>query len=613
MAFQLADLFATIRADDSQISSALPRVRAKLQATSRAMEGVARHARRMFLVVSGAVAGMVALAGRQEKAERMLDAALRSTGQSVDSYGRRMREAAKEIQRMTVYGDEFVLELMAQAVNLGAVGNEIDQYTRQAIGLATALKLDLNTAIRYVTMAHQGEFTVLQRYLPALRETTDATEQLTIVTAAAAAGMLQAEEETNTFVGQLRQLGNELSDVGEDIGMAFVPSMERAVETIRHIVPDIQRWITENQRLVATLGAVTLAVLAFLALAPKLLMTLSLIAAHPVVAAVIVLAGALGYLYAQYRVTHAAQDAFFARQREEAHASAQLADSIEDVTRALENEAAAYRRALREAQEAERAAQELALPPLHALRPDLRGAKREEERLRAARKAEERRQAADIAIARRRGHYDRLAELKEERAISEEQEAVQQRIIDEQAQHEWEQVERDMRRDVMSRHELEIDNLKEQLAKRLAIAEEAGKSEEDIARLRQHHEELFAATRKRHREEEHRERISQYEAEMREREAMEAEVLALAHQRLAEIGGGMQAHGVTGIAQFGRRIQEGILQRAEGKRRDELLQELVGVAREDVRLSRANNKLTHDIVTRILPILSAMKSPLAMT
>ena len=56
MAFQIAELFATIRVDDAQIQQALPAMRKKLERVQKSMERVAYVARRMFLAVAGVIA-----------------------------------------------------------------------------------------------------------------------------------------------------------------------------------------------------------------------------------------------------------------------------------------------------------------------------------------------------------------------------------------------------------------------------------------------------------------------------------------------------------------------------------------------------------------------------
>ena len=241
--------------------------------------------------MGAAVVGVLKLQADQQKAELMLDAALKATGQSVDALSEKLRKAAAEFQKATVYGDEFTLGLMAQAINLGAVGNEIEQYTRESIGLATALKMDLGTALRYTVLAHQNEFTMLRRYIPALRSTEDAVEQLAIIMRVANQGFEQAQEESKTFAGQLAQLKNRLGDLGETLGQALVPAITKMLKSISPFITQFRAWAIANQELAATFVGVSLGILALLAVLPTLLTLLSAVAVHPAFAVLAVTVG----------------------------------------------------------------------------------------------------------------------------------------------------------------------------------------------------------------------------------------------------------------------------------------------------------------------------------
>jgi len=283
-----------------RIVKGLSKRMAKMQAQ---MERVGKVARNMLLGAGAAMAGFTKLFANQEKAEKLLDAALRSTGQWVNALAPQLRKAAREMQTLTVYGDEFILGLMAQAVNLGATGKGIEEQTRQAIGLATALKMDLGTALRYTVLAQQGEFTMLRRYIPELRKTEDATEQLAIVQRMANAGWRQAQAEARTTAGRFAQLKNELSDLGEQLGAIFIPQTRATIKRIRELLTAASGWIKENADIVRSMTKVTAGMLGGLAILPKLTgaimgltKVMTFLASHPLVAVAI----GLGALVAKF-------------------------------------------------------------------------------------------------------------------------------------------------------------------------------------------------------------------------------------------------------------------------------------------------------------------------
>ena len=280
MAFQIADLYATIRADSTRFDRTVDTTKVscvqlqgqmdklgimsekRMQQMSVAADRMARYARIAFAAITGVAALSIREFMSQQKAEEMLDSALRNTGQSLEEFGPKLRAASEELQRLTVYADDVTLGLMAQSINLGATGNQIEIYTREAIGLATALKMDVGTALRYITLAHQGEFTMLRRYIPALRQTEDATEQLTIITRLAASGFSQAQAETKTLAGRIAQLKNEISDTAEAIGASLAPSLETALELVRDTITPVRELAIEYKNLAAAIQLVTLALVA---------------------------------------------------------------------------------------------------------------------------------------------------------------------------------------------------------------------------------------------------------------------------------------------------------------------------------------------------------------
>lgn len=206
--------------------------RRDMDTTGRAMKRMASGA----LAAAGLGGGLYALKGafdyvtkaamKQEDALFLLEAALKTAGEYSVGTMRKFEEFAASIQQLTVYGDEEVLALMQLMKSLGVTSNSLEQATRMAIGLAAATGRDVRSMSMYIALAQQGEFTMLRRYIPALRSTTDATEQLRIITEFAAAGFEIAKAKAETASGAIQQMKNAYSDVAEIIGDAFLPSMK---------------------------------------------------------------------------------------------------------------------------------------------------------------------------------------------------------------------------------------------------------------------------------------------------------------------------------------------------------------------------------------------------
>lgn len=248
-------------------AGAVVRVMAAMKAK---MGAVASAAKSMLLIGGGAITGFLKIAADQQASEAALDIALKATGQSVDRWSQKMRDAASAIQDVTIHGDEVNLMLMVQLTNLGVTADKLDGATRGAIGLATALGQDIKSGARNFALALAGNTMMLGRYIPALRSASSEAEKLALVIEFARRGFLQAENVTKTFTGRVRQLWNSFGDMNEVLGDVFIPDMERLVEKIKDIIPVLSDWIKHNKSLILSTVKWTGAVLLTLVLLPKI-------------------------------------------------------------------------------------------------------------------------------------------------------------------------------------------------------------------------------------------------------------------------------------------------------------------------------------------------------
>lgn len=161
--------------------------------------------------------------GRQEMAVQKLSAAVRSNGGNVSEVLPIMRQFASEIQRITTYGDEQVLAMQAMASSMGVSSDQMQGVIRSAIGLASALNMDVMTAVKAASAAVQGKTTALQEYIPALSKCKTEEEKLAEVQKLSASGFAQAKAEAETTSGRLKQCANAWGDLAETAGGVFAP------------------------------------------------------------------------------------------------------------------------------------------------------------------------------------------------------------------------------------------------------------------------------------------------------------------------------------------------------------------------------------------------------
>lgn len=157
-------------------------------------------------------------ANTQEKAEKHLQIALAQTGDKTIETFNHFKKYAAQIQDMTTVGDEVIMPVMRLGLNMGVLTDNLEEATQGAIGLSKGFNLDLNMAMKMHVLATQGDFNMLQRYIPALRQATTDAEKMAIVKQAEADGWAVATKEIDTGFGKLEDYSNTIGDVQEKFG-----------------------------------------------------------------------------------------------------------------------------------------------------------------------------------------------------------------------------------------------------------------------------------------------------------------------------------------------------------------------------------------------------------
>lgn len=235
-----------IRAITDAFERAMSKVVQTMGKVHGSMKAVSDFSKKI-LIGGGAGLGLITkLAAEDEAAQSRLMAALTASGQSATIWGSELDNAAKRLQALTVIDDEAAKGLFVFATNLNVAAGQVEKVTQLSVGLGKAIGMDANSAIKAMVMAMNGQFTMLSRYIPALRENISETEKLAVVTKLAERGFEQAKAETLTFGGTLTQLKNMLGDVGEKLGGAVLPQLRGYAEMIKAAIPDLDRWISMN-------------------------------------------------------------------------------------------------------------------------------------------------------------------------------------------------------------------------------------------------------------------------------------------------------------------------------------------------------------------------------
>lgn len=168
--------------------------------------------------------GSVAAFMEQEQAVQDLTTALMLAGDETASGLPKLREFASELQAVTTQGDEATLKLAAYVSQLGNLsGDALQSATAATLGLARATGQGQEIMARAYLNALEGNFTSLQRYVPALRSATTEQEKMAIVQGLASKGLTLMGSDAQTTRGAVQQMRNSWGDFREMIGSKVAP------------------------------------------------------------------------------------------------------------------------------------------------------------------------------------------------------------------------------------------------------------------------------------------------------------------------------------------------------------------------------------------------------
>jgi len=233
---------------------------------------VANVGKTIALGMAAATASVVAFSvkalsayAEQQKAEMALAGSLRAYGESADAVMPKLKQIAAQIQDETGAADESTLAGMAKIRMLGVQTDKLEEAAKASLALKS-IGIEEAAAHRYVALAMQGNYTMLQRYIPALRTATDEADKARIVNEFLARGYQQQKDLLNTTSGAWRNLKGRIGDALERIGEAIDKSagiknaLNQAAGAVKNFGDAVGRWIQSEkfQRLQTTLvGIVT--------------------------------------------------------------------------------------------------------------------------------------------------------------------------------------------------------------------------------------------------------------------------------------------------------------------------------------------------------------------
>lgn len=254
---KIAELFTEIKVTGLQnVDGKLKKLNGGLKATEKALNDMAAIGVKAFAGLGVAVAGVTKLYADQEKAEKKLETVIRSTGKAAGFTADEMKAHAAQLQKVTTFGDEAIIEMQALLSTFTQIkGIQFQQATAAILDISTLMGNDLKSAALQVGKALNDpikgvsalsevgvSFTQKQReMIKALQETGKVAEAQQIILAELNKEFGgQAAAAAETFAGKLGQLKNAASDLGEALGEAVIPHLQSAVKWATDFVNAVQ-------------------------------------------------------------------------------------------------------------------------------------------------------------------------------------------------------------------------------------------------------------------------------------------------------------------------------------------------------------------------------------
>nr|NIP25617.1 hypothetical protein [Phycisphaerae bacterium]NIS53022.1 hypothetical protein [Phycisphaerae bacterium]NIX00494.1 hypothetical protein [Phycisphaerae bacterium]NIX29432.1 hypothetical protein [Phycisphaerae bacterium] len=209
----------------------------------RALNTIRTTIRRITLAIAAAFTYSTYAAMKQQAAEVELAAALKMAGTYSDDLMQKLKQQAAEIQKNTVYGDEYVLMLMRQAKTLGVNEDKLADAAKAAIALYEGFgggRGKPEIFMRYYVDAIRGTSKSLDTYIGELRKAQSEEERQIILQKNIAKGWDVAKSKTDHAAGSLKQMKNAIGDAAEAFGRRFLADITKTAKAIT-------RWANENQ------------------------------------------------------------------------------------------------------------------------------------------------------------------------------------------------------------------------------------------------------------------------------------------------------------------------------------------------------------------------------
>lgn len=181
------------------------------------------------LGIAAAVSASIKAHEESAAATGKLASALAAAGEESQKATEALKAHAAEIMKITVFDDDAVVSAMAYAKGLGMQTNMLKDASVAAVGLATRLNINLDSAMQLIQKASSGNVMQLQRLGVQFEANATNAEKLQAVLKFGAQGFKMAEEYAQTAAGKMEQFRNAIGEASENLGGALLPLLKALI------------------------------------------------------------------------------------------------------------------------------------------------------------------------------------------------------------------------------------------------------------------------------------------------------------------------------------------------------------------------------------------------
>jgi len=231
--------------NDKQFMTGLRKASSTMKKFGRNLQRTGQNlTRNLTLPIVAFGAASVKAFDDQVKAETKLRTAL---GDNAEAYSRLVNQA-KELQKVTLFGDEATIEAQSFLAQLGLNEEAIFRLTPLIQDFASAQGIKLTDAAKLVAKSVGSSTNALSRYGIAISGAVGSQDRLeSAVNALSTAFGGQSEAIAKEGLGPLTQLKNQLGDVAEEFGKIVLENIEPFKNSLQSLADRLSN-LTDTQK-----------------------------------------------------------------------------------------------------------------------------------------------------------------------------------------------------------------------------------------------------------------------------------------------------------------------------------------------------------------------------